>query len=94
MSDDDIRLLMNAMGIPLFGDRSDPTGTMSILFSETIKFRDKLKEDTGKIFTVGDTRKALEALENYLNGKTLPEDLTLEQKALTQIWIDRLTLFN
>ena len=94
MADDDIRLLMNAMGVPLFGDEKDPTGTMSILFSETIKFRNKLKEDTGKIFTVGDTRKALEALENYLLEKPMPEDLTPEQKALTQIWIDRLTLFN
>jgi hypothetical protein len=93
MSDKDIRLLLQALGSQLFEKQSDPTGTVAMLISETVKFRDKLKEDTGEILTVGDTRVALDALERHLDGEPLPGQLTPEQKTLTQIWIDRLTLF-
>ena len=93
MPDKDIRLLIQALGGQLFGKQSDPTGTVAMLISETVRFRDKLKEDTGEILTVADTQVALDGLEKHLNGELLPKDLTSEQKALAQIWIDRLTLF-
>jgi len=94
MLEDELRLLMQSLGEQVLGSRADPTGSVAMLISETIKFRDKLKEETGEILTVGDTRTALDALETYLKGKPLPGDLTPEQKALVQIWIDRLTMFN
>ncbi len=93
MLEDELRLLMQSLGEQVLGSRADPTGSVAMLISETIKFRDKLKEETGEILTVGDTRAALDALEAYLKGKPLPDDLTPEQKALVQIWIDRLTMF-
>ncbi len=64
-----------------------------MLITETLKFRDKLKADTGQALTVTDTRAALDALEVYLKTNKLPDDLTPEQNALAQIWIDRLTIF-
>jgi len=94
MWDDELKLLMQSLGISVLENQTNPTGAVAMLISETVKFRDKLKDETGEILTVADTRAALDALENYLNGKPLPDDLTPEQKALVQIWIDRLTLFN
>jgi len=94
MWDDELRLLMQSLGISVLESQANPTGAVAMLISETVKFRDKLKEETGDILTVADTRAALDALENYLNGQPLPEELTPEQKALAQIWIDRLTVFN
>lgn len=94
MWDDELRLLMQSLGISVLESQANPTGAVAMLISETVKFRDKLKEETGDILTVADTRAALDALENYLNGQPLPKELTPEQKALTQIWIDRLTVFN
>ncbi len=85
---------MQSLGISVLESQANPTGAVAMLVSETVKFRDKLKEETGDILTVADTRAALDALENYLNGKPLPKELTPEQKALVQIWIDRLTVFN
>ena len=66
---------------------------VNTLIRETVKFRDKLKAETGEILTVGDTRAALEALSEHLGGQKISNGMTPEQKALTQIWIDRLTLF-
>ncbi len=94
MLDDKIRLLMESLGLQVLESQADSTGAVAMLISETAKFRDKLKEETGEILTVGDTRAALDALEDYLNSKPLPKELTPEQKALVQIWIDRLTVFN
>jgi len=94
MSDDKLRLLIQSLGASLFDDFESPTGTVAMLFSETIKFRDKLKEETGETLTVEDTQIALNALEKHLKGGLLPDSLTSEQKALTQIWIDRLTIFS
>ena len=74
------------------GDRNS-TQVTNMLIRETVKFRNKLKEEAGEILTVGDTRTALEALGRHLEGRKLPRELTPEQKALTQIWIDHLTLF-
>ncbi len=94
MWDDELRLLMQSLGISVLESQANPTGAVAMLISETVKFRDKLKEETGDILTVADTRAALDALENYLNGQPFPKELTPEQKALAQIWIDRLTVFN
>ncbi len=93
MYDDQLQLLMNSLGAALLERQANPTGAVAMLISETVKFRDKLKEETGATLTVGDTRTALDALEAYLHGRPLPEDLTPEQKLLVQIWIDRLTVF-
>jgi hypothetical protein len=93
MADDDLKLMMYSLGMSVFDKAADPTGTVAVLISETVKFRDKLKEETGDTLTVSDTKKALEALEGHLGGKPLPKTLTPEQKALAQIWIDRLTVF-
>ncbi|MFH2049934.1 MAG: hypothetical protein ABIJ12_10860 [bacterium] len=94
MDNDILKLLMESMGEWTLSNAKDPRGTISILITETVKFRDKLKEETGTILTVEDTRIALDALQDYLVTNKLPKKLTSEQKALTQIWIDRLTLFN
>ena len=93
MSDDELKLIMNSLGLAVLEGQNDPTGAISILISETVRFRDKLKENTGEILTVDDTRKALDALDCHLKREPLPEDMTSEQKTLTQIWIDRLTVF-
>ncbi|MFZ5981820.1 MAG: hypothetical protein ACOYVF_14465 [Candidatus Zixiibacteriota bacterium] len=91
---EELKLLMTSLGLQAVDSEIDPSGTISILISETVKIRDKLKEETGYILTVEDTRIALDALEGVLNKIPLPDNLTSEQKLLTQIWIDRLTLFN
>jgi hypothetical protein len=93
MYDDELTLLMQSLGASVLEGQANPTGAVAMLISETVKFRDKLKEETGETLTVGDTRAALDALEDYLNGKPIPKELTAEQKALVQIWIDRLTVF-
>ncbi|HWR82243.1 MAG TPA: hypothetical protein VN285_02965 [Candidatus Deferrimicrobium sp.] len=94
MNEDELRLLMESLGAAILERRSDPTGAVAMLISETLKFRDKLMAETGVVLTVGDTRIALDALEVCLSGRPLPKGLTPEQRALTQIWIDRLTLFS
>ena len=92
-TEEQVRLLIDSMR-GYFDNGSDRTGqVVNTLIRETVKFRDKLKEDTGDILTVGDTRVALVALGCHLDGKDQPGNLTPEQKALTRIWIDRLTLF-
>ena len=93
MTDEQLRLLVQSMENYLWHEKDDANRVVNILSEETIKFRDKLKEETGEILTVGDTRIALEALGNHLNGQPMPKNLTPEQKALTRIWIDRLTVF-
>ncbi len=94
MSDNKLRLLIQSLGASLFDDSENPTGTVAMLFSETIRFRDKLKDETGTTLTVEDTQIALNALEKHLEGESLPDFISSEQKALTQIWIDRLTIFS
>ncbi len=91
---ENIRLLIEALGSQVFESKKDPRGTVAMLITETIRFRDKLKEETGETLTVEDTRIALDALETYLtSGGNLPKDISPEQEALVQIWIDRLTIF-
>jgi len=88
-----IQLLLSSLGEQIISD-SHAGEVLSVLIKETIKFRDKLKEDRDVTLTVADTRSALEALEKYLQGEKWEKGLTSEQAALLQIWIDRITLFD
>jgi hypothetical protein len=90
---DNIVMLLKSLGGQIVPDHQDPSGTVSMLISETVRFRDKLMDETGETLTVEDTRLALDALEHYLEYKALPDGLTSEQKALAQIYVDRLTVF-
>lgn len=94
MTDENLKLLLQAYFTEMLESSNNPTGTVAMLISETVKFRDQLKSETGEVLTVADTRVALDALEVYLESNSLPKKLTSEQTALTQIWIDRLTLFS
>jgi hypothetical protein len=62
-SSDRIRILLQSLAEQITGSPDDPTTTVSILLTETVRFRDKLKEETGQVLTVEDTRIALDALE-------------------------------
>jgi hypothetical protein len=93
MSDEALSLLMQSFGLQILSEESDPRGIVAVLMTETTRFRDKLKGETGAVLTVDDTRVALDALEQYLEGKELPYKLTSEQRALAQIYVDRLTTF-
>ncbi|UCE23271.1 MAG: hypothetical protein JSU74_08170 [Candidatus Zixiibacteriota bacterium] len=93
MSDDEYKLLVRALGSQILEERPDATEVLKQLVSDTLQFRDKLKEETGQIVTVEDTRIALDALETHLKGEKFPSGLTPEQKALAQILIDRIILF-
>ncbi|HVP06854.1 MAG TPA: hypothetical protein VMS71_03355 [Candidatus Acidoferrum sp.] len=93
MSNDALYLLIQSLGAQVLEHQRNPSGSLAILMSETLKFRDKLKEETGQILTVEDTRRALDGLEQCLDGRPMPSGLTPEQQLLAQIWLDRLTLF-
>lgn len=93
MPDEEYRLLIKALGGQMFADNPDVKKVLRNLITDTIHFRDKLKEETGQILTVEDTRIALDALETHLKGEKFPDGLTSEQKALAQIFIDRIILF-
>ena len=93
MTNEEFRLLIESLAGQWPQSRTDPTGTVAVLVSETIKYRDKLNEEAGIVLTVEDTRIALEALEARLNGQPPPHKLTSEQEGLAQIYYDRLTLF-
>jgi len=87
-----IQLLLNSLGEQIISE-SDAGDVLVALIRETEKFRDKLKDDRGVTLTVADTRLALDGLEKYLKGEKWEQNLTGEQAALLQIWIDRITLF-
>jgi len=93
MNNDDIKLLMQSLGAQILDSHYESVGALSVLFSETVRFRDQIKNDTGVTLTVADTHAALDALERYLDTKQLPPGLSSEQTALAQLFIDRLTLF-
>ena len=93
MSADSLKLLMQSLGETIVPHHADPRGVVSILVTETLRFRDKLKDETGAVFTVEDTRIALGGLETALAGNPIPSGLTPEQRSLAQIWFDRLTTF-
>ncbi len=65
-----------------------------VLAEETVKFRDKLAMTTGETLTVGDTRVALNALEDFMNGKSMLGVLSPNQKKLFDLWIRRLKKLN
>lgn len=92
-TEEQLRLLIDSMCSQLDGRNNGSAQIVNTLIRETVKFRDKLKAETGEILTVCDTRVALEALTEHLSGRKVANGMTPEQKALTQIWIDRLTLF-
>ncbi len=92
--DNDYKLLIQALGGQILeNDPNNSNPALKALVDETLRFRDKLKGETGQMLTVDDTRLALEALEGHLQGKKFPKGLTPEQKALAQIYIDRIVLF-
>ena len=93
LTDEQLRLLVDSMCVQLGRGGQEAVQVVNTLIRETVKFRDKLKQERGEILTVSDTRIALEALTEHLKGRKITNGLTPEQKALTQIWIDRLTLF-
>lgn len=93
MADEELRLLVKSLGGPMFVGKPDAAAVLRSLIKDTIQFRDKLKEETGQILTVEDTRIALDALDTHLKGTKFPANLTPEQKALAQIFIDRVVLF-
>ena len=93
MREAELRLLIESLGAQILESHVNPTGALAVLISETLKFRDQLRRDTGTVLSVDDTRKALDSLEAYLKGKGIPAGLTAEQNALLQLYIDRLTLF-
>lgn len=93
MSEDQLRLLLQSMGEQLADGDLEAHKVVNQLTQETLRFRDKLKNETGEILTVGDTRVALEALSAHLAERPIATTLSSEQKSLLQIWIDRLTLF-
>ncbi|RME30207.1 MAG: hypothetical protein D6800_02075 [Candidatus Zixiibacteriota bacterium] len=94
VSNDKLRLLFESLGAQIMEHAHNPRGSVAMLMTETLRFRDKLKDETGVILTVEDTRKALDALECHLTGQPQPGDLSDEQRALARIYIDRLTLFS
>lgn len=94
LSEGQLRLLVESMRDTLLREKQpDAQQVVNTLINETLRFRDKLLQERGEILTVGDTRAALEALECHLSATPGPLTLTPEQKALAQIWIDRLTIF-
>ncbi|RKX27137.1 MAG: hypothetical protein DRP45_01820 [Candidatus Zixiibacteriota bacterium] len=94
ISEEQLRLLVEAMQDTVLGESRGASHVLNVLVQETIKFRDKLKEETGEILTVADTQAALSALEGRLKDEPFPRELSSEQKTLIQIWMDRLTLFD
>lgn len=93
MPDEEYRLLIKALGGQMFENNPNLNAVLRELITDTVHFRDKLKEETGQVLTVEDTRIALDALETHLNGEKFPQGLTPEQKALARIFIDRIILF-
>jgi len=93
MSDDELKMLIQVLGAQLAEGDEKAKEVVQALISETLRFRDKLLRDTGTTLTVADTQAALAALELALSGEALSRELTAEQKALTQLYLDRLTLF-
>jgi len=85
MEDDQLKELFG-----LFSRGDDPSGTVAVLITETVKLRDALKQETGRILTVGDTRIALEALKDWLSGRPLSVELTEDQASLLKAWQSRL----
>jgi len=76
----------------LFSRGDDPAGTVAVLVNETVKLRDALKQESGRVLTVGDTRAALEVLKDWLSGRLPSVELTADQATLLKAWQKRLLL--
>ena len=81
MNEDELKELLG-----LFTREDDPGGTVAILVHETVRLRDQLKETSGRTLTVGDTRAALNALTDWLSGRSVSTELTDVQKGLLKAW--------
>ena len=74
----------------LLGDSEEDSARMlTLLISVTVNYRDRLKEETGQVLTVEDTRRALDALEAQLRGEP-PHELSKEQRTLLELWLKEL----
>lgn len=98
MPNEEYQLLFDSMGEQLFqngsivAERNQPE-ISRMLIKETLRFRDKLKEDIGYTLTVEDARIALNAFETHFIDEKFPKDITSEQKALAKILIDTVVLY-
>lgn len=73
-----------------FTYQDNPTPALAILIHETLKLRDQIKSDTGRVLTVSDTKAALIALTAWLSGHLPAEQLSDDQLALLKAWQSRL----
>ena len=85
MNEDELKKLFEP-----FSHKDNPTPTLAILIHETVKLRDQLKSDSGRVLTVGDTKAALEALTVWLSGRLVEGPLSDDQQALLKAWQSRL----
>lgn len=85
MNEEELRKLFEP-----FTYQNNPTPALAILIHETVKLRDQLKSDTGRVLTVGDTKVALAALTVWLSGRLPKEQLSDDQLALLKAWQSRL----
>ena len=92
-SDFEIELLFESIGGQASEDDPEADRVVKLLREETLKFRDKLKEDSGYVLTVGDVRAALDIIEAKLNNLPGTEEATDEQKELGLLLFDKLVLF-
>ena len=67
----------------------DTSTILNLLINETVAYRDRLKEETGKILTVEETGCALNALAAHLKGEP-PLRLNDVQQTLFELWLKRL----
>ena len=78
------------MNLRIFSTRSRTSttrpGMVQILIEETLVYRDMLRGDTGETLTVGDTRAALDALEDHLRDQIPSIELTKIQQVLFERW--------
>lgn len=93
MSDEQLKMILRVFGSHIAENEDEIVGVTKALIDVTVKFRDKLKNEIGYKLTVEDTQIALDGFEAALKGDPLPDDLTSEQRALAQIYLDRMTLF-
>ena len=93
MPDEQLKMLLRVFGSQMGKDEAEVTAVTKELIDDTVKFRDKLKREAGIILTIKDTQAALDGLEAALTNQTFPDRLSSEQKALAQIYFDRMTLF-
>jgi len=57
------------------------------LINLTLKFRDKLKAETGEILTVGETRRALDVYLKAIKQGRISKNLDSKIEALVRLWI-------